>query len=273
MKGAILIGNGVTALSTFVRGGIDSGLDPGRMARASHAMLKAGCSQHASFPGLFVASYLIAVQDKDGGWADVEETVWCAGYLAALDKEYSDYIEQAKAWLASQRLSCGAWGKSLRDQPRIPITGLMSALVPTVVDRRALEWVADEWGEDLSSQVRLTYKGAFFLLSQKNELAPDSRELVSRTIEYLCAEQNEDGGFGPWKEHPTGSDPWSTGVVLWGLAGFAENVPEQVVKRSISWLEAKQLPNGLWPYHYLDDGTSLALIGLSSAMNKFQSCI
>lgn len=261
----------VEGMSLAIRQALDNCLEAARPARASYALLASGCSPKATFPGQSLSLYLVASQHNDGGWTDVEETTWCLGYLAAHGERYKAHVEQGSAWLISQQLTCGAWGKSLRDRPRIPITGLMSVLVPNVVDCRTLEWVASEWEKDLSSPVQLTYKGAFFLLSQKHPLAPKSIALVSRTIEYLCNEQNEDGGFGPWKGHPIGSDPWSTGVVLWGLAEFAKEVPDQVFQRSISWLESKQLPNGLWPYHYLDEGTSLALIGLSAFMNNLGS--
>jgi len=99
---------------------------------------------------------------------------------------------------------------------------------------------------------------------------------VFRTIEHLAKDQNEDGGFGPWKEHPIGSDPWSTGVVLWGLSRWIENVDPVVIEKALDWLRKTQLPSGYWPYHYLDDGTSLALIGAVSAMKalatKESSC-
>lgn len=260
----------VEALALFMQRGIEKGLETRRISACGYATLVAGCSREGRFTGSVVGSHLLAQQAGDGGWIDVEETTWCLGYLVAFGERYSEQIGRAKAWLEAQRLPCGAWGKSLRDRPRIPITGLMSVLLPDVVDRRALEWLVSEWEKDLSSPVQLTYKGAFFLLSQKHPAAPGSMALVKRTLDYLCSEQNEDGGFGPWKGHPVGSDPWSTGVVLWGLAAFPRIVPEHVVQRSVSWLESNQLPGGLWPYHYLDDGTSLALIGLSSAINNFQ---
>ena len=83
-------------------------------------------------------------------------------------------------------------------------------------------------------------------------------------------DQEDDGGFSPWKGHPVGSDPWSTGIALWGLSKFSEIVPKDTIKRAVSWLESTQLPNGLWPYHYLDDGASMALIGISSVLPLLQ---
>lgn len=261
----------VAGLASFIQEALDRRLEAGRLARAGYALLGSGCSPMAPVPGYAVGSYLLSAQREDGGWSDVEETTWCLGYLAACGELYSSEIAQARAWLVSQRMACGAWGKTQRDRPRIPITGLMSILVPDVVDGRALEWLSAEWEKDLSSPVQLTYKGAFFLLSQGHPSSLPDTDLIRRTVDYLCSEQNEDGGFGPWKGHPVGSDPWSTGVVLWGLAAFPGIVPAHVIQRSVSWLESKQLPSGLWPYHYLDDGTSLALIGLSSATNNFQN--
>jgi len=89
---------------------------------------------------------------------------------------------------------------------------------------------------------------------------------VNQTLTYLESEQSEDGGFGPWKDHPVGSDPWSTGVVLWGLSSLGERSPIHIIERAVTWLESTQLPNGLWPYHYLDDGSVMALIGLSKSL-------
>jgi hypothetical protein len=196
----------------------------------------------------------------------VEGTAWCLAYLLAFRDRYEAEIANGVQWLRSVRLACGAWGRSNRDQPRIPITALASALVPAIVDTAALEWLAKQWEADLVDPTQLTYKGAFFLLSQAHAKAPTMDDLVDRTIVYLYKEQNEDGGFGPWKEHPIGSDPWTTGVVLWGLSKFPQRVSKDVIDRAVKWLQTNQLPNGLWPYHYLDDGSSMALIGLSSVL-------
>ncbi|HOK07723.1 MAG TPA: terpene cyclase/mutase family protein [Syntrophales bacterium] len=146
---------------------------------------------------------------------------------------------------------------------RISMTGLVSALIPDVVERRDVDWMRSEWQRDFGGPVRLSYKGGFFLLGM-----PRDREntLVSRTISHLAEDQNEDGGFAPWRGHPIGSDPWSTGVVLWGLSKWIGHVDPVVVEKALHWLGKTQLPSGYWPYHYLDDGTSLALIGAVYAM-------
>ena len=55
-------------------------------------------------------------------------------------------------------------------------------------------------------------------------------------------------------------------MVLWGLSKFVQMIPKDVIERTVRWLQIQQLPNGLWPYHYLEDGTAMALIGLYSIL-------
>ena len=256
----------ITGLARFVHGALSEELEAGRLARAGYALLTGGCSTNATFPGSSLASYLVATQKRDGGWSDVEETLWCLGYLKAFSSKYKTELDNGMNWLVSVRLPCGAWGKTERDQPRIPITALASALVPEAVNASGLEWLTNRWEADLASPLQLTYKGAFFLVAQAHAEARDANDLIDRTLAYLCAEQGEDGGFGPWREHPVGSDPWSTGVVLWGLSKFAGRISTDIMERAVSWLQSRQLPDGLWAYHYLDDGTAMALVGISSVL-------
>jgi len=262
-----LVENAVNGLAYFLYSGLQQKLEPIRLARAGYALLASGCSVKGDFPGNNLASYLVETPQEDGGWADVEEALWCLGYLSAFGERYDTEMTNGRKWLASVRLPCGAWGKSERDQPRIPVTALATALVPEAITTpSALQWLANQWEADLASPTQLTYKGAFFLLAQVHRQASFNKELVNHTISYLNDEQAEAGGFEPWKRHPAGSDPWSTGAVLWGLSRVGEVIPRHTVERALSWLESRQLPNGLWPYHYLDDGAAMALIGISNVL-------
>lgn len=258
----------IIGLAHFTHEALDSRLEAIRLARTGWALLASGCSIKGTFPGDSLSSYLAKAQREDGGWADVEETMWCLGYLSFYGGNYLTQLERGKQWLASVRKPCGAWGKTERDQPRIPVTGLVSAVLPEILEGKALDWLADEWEHDLDSSVPLTYKGAFFLLAQMHPQSPTKNDLVERTIGLLCSEQEDDGGFSPWKGHPVGSDPWSTGITLWGLSGFELRVPVQTLKKGLSWLQSRQLDDGMWPYHYLDDGTAIALIGAASVLRS-----
>lgn len=257
----------VYALAHFLYDGLQQQIEAIRIARVAYALISSGCSLRGPVLGDSVPTCLLSVQRTDGGWADVEETLWCLGYLAAFGERYGEQMVIGQKWLASVQLPCGAWGKSDRDQPRIPMTALAAILVPEVVDSSGLKWLASQWEADLASPTQLTYKGAFFLLARAHSQASYDSDLVNRTITYLCREQEEDGGFGPWKGHPVGSDPWSTGVALWGLSKVRKPVPGHTIERALSWLKSKQFFNGLWPYHYLDDGAALALIGASSILS------
>jgi prenyltransferase beta subunit len=117
--------------------------------------------------------------------------------------------------------------------------------------------------------VQLTYKGGFYLACQLAGTAPT--DLVRRTYEYLHSQPNDDGGFGPWRGHSVGSDPWSTGVCLAGLARFPTLADLNVVTRAVRWLVDTQLPSGYWPYHFIDEGTAYAYWGLSEAKKLLET--
>lgn len=261
-----VLGSGAIALCRFLCEALNSDLEAVRVARSTYVLLAIGCSRQSTFQWDNIANYVAERQHKDGGWNDIEETAWALGYLSKFGALYHNNLQRGKTWLASVRLSSGAWGKTSRDQPRIPITSLVKLMTPEVARRQTSTWLTKEWKTDLGGTTPLTYKGAFYLLGQINGHTTADEKLAKRTISHLVREQNEDGGFAPWKGHPVGSDPWTTGIVLWGLASSGKLAPKTTIKRSIQWLESTQLPNGLWPYHYLDDGTAMALIGLSNAL-------
>lgn len=202
------------------------------------------------------------LQRPDGGWTDNEDTVWCSSLLSQIPERYRE-LRLALNWLASQRSESGGWGRNPRESARIPLTAIalrfLGPAIETEADRACLESM---WVSDLNADLRLSYKGGFFLLAQQPASCSD---LVLRTIQYLSREANPDGGFGPWRGHPIGSDPWSTGICLVGLCRFPELVERDVIERAVEWLLRTQLPSGYWPYHFLDEGTAYAYWGLSEA--------
>lgn len=253
------------ALSTiggFVKDAVARGLEPVRIAMAAYGLLLAGAS--ARTPILKAATELLVQRQKpDGGWSDPEETAWALGSIRSVQGRNDVAVVSAIRWLESARAQGEGWGRHSRDHARIPTTALISIFVPEVVKAEDRDWLTKEWQRDFESPVRLLYKAGFFLLAMAQR---QENDLVVRTISHLAQDQNDDGGFGPWKGHPIGSDPWSTGVVLWGLSKWIDHIDAMVIEKALAWLRNTQLPSGYWPYHYLDDGTSLALIGAVSAM-------
>jgi prenyltransferase beta subunit len=243
----------VAALEDSARGLMERTGEAGRVARIG--LLCHTCQST-------IASYVVALQRSDGGWVDNEDTLWCAALLTRLSDRH-DETGSALHWLEDQRSQLGGWGRNPREEARIPLTAIalrfLSLGLATERDRVRLESI---WASDIEADLRLGYKGGFFLLAQRQDCYSD---LVGQTIEYLHQEANDDGGFGPWRGHPIGSDPWSTGVCLAGLCRFPAHASREVVEGAVRWLMETQLDSGYWPYHFLDEGTAYACWGLSEA--------
>ena len=201
-------------------------------------------------------------QRDDGGWTDVVETMWCTIVLN-LFTEFSDPVEKAFIWLRGQEQKNGGWGKSLRDSARIPVTSLLLYMIPQLSSDQNLKWLEDEWCREQDLKPSLTYKAAFTLMAfNKNNYYTENQDLIPETVHWLYDQQNDDGGWGPWKDHPAGSDPWCTGIGLTGLLQYPDKIPQEVFLKALKWLKEKQLPNGLWPYHYIEEGSGWAMYAL-----------
>jgi hypothetical protein len=261
----------IGALIRFVTIALRDGMEVKRIALPYLAMQLCGLPLSGK---MFedIADSIAKKQQADGGWNDIEETVLATKYFSLLcSTKFADSIDRAEKFLLLNRNMDGAWGRSQRDISRIPITALLMYFMPKLRDHLSGQWIENAWRKDLNAATNLTYKGAFFLLACDAYRTTSAKELAIDTCIYLSRAQNDDGGFGPWKNHPIGSDPWSTGVVLWGLSKWIDRVDPVVIERALHWLEVTQLPSGYWPYHYLDEGTSYALIGAVSAMRAMAS--
>ncbi|MDP2183072.1 MAG: terpene cyclase/mutase family protein [Actinomycetota bacterium] len=148
---------------------------------------------------------------------------------------------------------------------------MFALLCDAVVTSPRVEVLRRLWEQDLASQVRLTYKGGFVLLAAGAAHAASLDQVSGLTISFLREQQNDDGGFGPWRNHPIGSDPWSTGVVLAGLCSLPEILDRRMVERAVRWLSACQLDSGYWAYHFIDEGTAYAYWGLSEAAKLLET--
>ena len=254
-------------LTGFISRAIEMNIEPVRIARSTVAILSLSKQAVSNTIKQSIARFLKRKTVNTGGWSDPEETAWCLASLEKLNTRTGANVEAARVWLEATRHPRGGWGRHSRDMRRIVTTGLVVALLPEVANQSDRQWIRKEWEKELCGVVKLCYKGGFYLLAEKRDA---ETALPDATIRFLEQDQNDDGGFGPWKNHPVGSDPWSTGIVLWGLSCWIDRVDKSVVERALAWLEKTQLPSGYWPYHYLDEGTSYALIGAVSALKALQ---
>ena len=257
-------------LAVFIDQAVGTKMEVLRVVRSGSTLVSSGLNSNSKIIE-HAANYARSGQKQDGGWADPEETAWASSLISQLSGKNDLSILNAIQWLRSNRLNGGGWGKHSRDRARIPTTALVLTLLPEAGCYEDYEWIAQEWAKDLAGPVQLSYKAGFYLLAASKPVIQGDSGLTDRTICHLAQDQNSDGGFGPWHDHPVGSDPWSTGVVLWGLSKWINRVDPAVIERALHWLEVTQLPSGYWPYHYLDEGTSYALIGAVSAMRAMAS--
>lgn len=260
------IQRGVGALLQTIHEFLNKGIELERASRVAVLLSQSGLNNNNSiFQQLF--KDCVSAQKDDGGWLGVVDTLWCTSFLEAYDKE-SDVINNALSWLIEQRHEEGSWGKNKRDIGRITVTGQMLYFIPQLVSKSSLNWLEKKWKEELDLDPKLTYKGAFTLMAfNRNNYQPTDSQIISKTIEWLVAQQNEDLGWGPWKGHPVESDPWCTGITIVGLLQYPNKVPKKVILDGLEWLKIKQLPNGLWPYHYIEQGSSWALCALAMGYN------
>ena len=256
------IQRGLIGLFRTLQEYLDKGIELERLCRVAVLLGQSGVNRNNS---VFkkIAKRCFAEQKMDGGWVGVEDSVWCVAFLRAFE-EYHDAFENGLSWLEDQKLKCGGWGKTKRDVGRIPITGTLLYLLPELSDHDSCKWLEDEWKREFSLRPRLTYKCAFALMGlQKSGYQFIESELLDNSVQWLVSQQNEDCGFGPWTGHSVGSDPWCTGVSVIGLLQYPDKVSESIIINSLKWLDAKQLPNGLWSCHYVDEGSSWALYALA----------
>ena len=234
-----------------------------RLASTASSLLLAGAASGGSIfnrAGRFVQ----LKQLQDGGWSNVEETIWCAYLLKRLG-HYDDNVRRACDWLLNNKSSNGGWGRSSRDFPRIPLTSWVAILFPDLLGASDIEWLIDKVEEEVSMDFFLSYKVSLPLFALRS-LKKVPYRYESKWSELLVSQQNNDGGFSPWKSHPIGSEVVSTSYAFLALSHYA--CFESVSERCLKWMFKNQLLDGSWPYHYIDHGTCLGVLALSTAMKE-----
>ena len=92
---------------------------------------------------------------------------------------------------------------------------------------------------------------------------PQTASLAKSTLDWLMESQRDDGGFGPWKNHPAASDVFCTSISTLGMVQYKESVPARFFQKSFRWLMGNRLANGIWPFHEIEDGASWGLYTLT----------
>ncbi|MDO4857595.1 MAG: terpene cyclase/mutase family protein [Thermoguttaceae bacterium] len=235
-----------------------------RITKTASLLLLSGFSS-PFFPQ--IANICKCSQRVDGGWVSIVDTMWNVFFLTQFNTNYySEQISLGIEYINANQGEHGIWGRSIRDFERIPISGMMLYLLPQLITPKRMAALEDLWYSEKDS---LTYKAAYTLLAFKcNHYVPTRKNLIEETVDWLVQNQRKDGSFAPWKNHPVASDTYCSSLALLGLLTYEEYVQKCVVSTAINWLVEKQLPQGIWPFHEIEDGTSWALYSLSIAHRK-----
>lgn len=251
------------ALNHMCREMFRKDIELGRIAKVVSALLMAGLSP-AAVPEPIIKRVCKA-QREDGGWAGVQDTVWCAKMISFI-RGNDDIVNDALKWVKDQHVEIHGWGRSKRDIGRIPVTGCLIYLFPKLGTKESCHWLEDKWMKEWGS---LTYKAAYTLLAFKEcHYYPEGSRLID-TVLWLVSQQEIDGGFGPWRGHPVGSNVLCTSLSVLSLLHYTDYLPDlNSINKAVTYLLQTQLPNGLWPYHQLDDGAVWGLLALKKYLEE-----
>jgi len=237
------------SLNTLLRQLLRHDIELPRISRTACLLIMGGGAVN-SIPEVVITK-IEKEQHADGGWVGPDDTMWNILFLKLLGRESSATYTHGIDFLTNNTQQSLGWGRSLRDIPRIPVTGRILYFLPELNVHGFIKGLLDLWSQERNS---LTYKAAFVLMACKRNALMYSEHIVKDAVTWLLDQQNDDGGFGPWKNHPAGSDVYCTAVALLGIVQYLPNDP--AVDKALSWMADKQLEIGLWGYHQIEDGAA-----------------
>jgi len=172
-------------------------------------------------------------QKKDGGWNDLEESVYCGNFLLLTNKDSKDSytnhsLKKFINFITLESRDRNAFGNTKRDRMRIGITSRVLIFLSKINNRKininpSLNWLHEEYSSDLKKNILVCYKAADILLVNfiYNFL---SKKEVANLINFLYRNKQKDG-WGVRKRHPAGSIPSITGKVLLSLKIYEKKYP------------------------------------------------
>jgi prenyltransferase beta subunit len=235
-----------------------------RIVKTSDLLILSGVSPNCIDEN--IVKSCVESQFDDGGFTGNTDTIWSICLL----QQYPAYTRQANAaieWLKTNSDEKGGFGRTKRDMPRIPVTGLALYLLPHLAQEKHLKWLEAAWTSEINS---LTYKAAYTLMAfNKNSYMPHDKTLIDSTIDWLANQQEDNGGFAPWLKHPAGSNIYCTAIAALGLLSYGTERCFRQIHRAYRYMQNTQLPSGIWPYHEIEDGASWGLYAMSKVEEVF----
>lgn len=242
------------ALHTMIREMYRKNIELARITKCSTQLILAGASPN-SIPGNILFA-VVDSQNEDGGFVSNVDTIWNIKFLSYYP-ETEKIRKKAVNWLNVHRTGFG-FGRSNRDIGRIPVTGIAFFLLPELcMTSRSLNWLENLWKSEIDS---LTYKAAYTLMAfSANDYQPIDINLIIHTLHWIESQQEESGGFAPWKGHPVQENIYCTAVACLGLLSYPDLCDWNVLNKAYNYMISTQLKNGIWRYHEIEDGAAWAL--------------
>lgn len=241
------------------------GIELARIFKCSTQLLISGISPNSISSNIFTKC--LTSQHNDGGWVSIVDTIWNIKFLSFY-KNTATHIQNGIKYLNDNKVDLG-FGRSKRDIGRIPVTGLAFYLIPEIANEESLYWLEKLW---ISEKNSLTYKAAYTMMAfKKNNYIPKNSIIIEETMSWLASQQEINGGFAPWKNHPVKANVYCTSVALIGLLQYIDIYPEyeNVVRKAYKYICDTQCINGIWPYHELEDGGAWGLVALTQFEKRY----
>jgi len=82
-------------------------------------------------------------------------------------------------------------------------------------------------------------------------------------MDWLASQQEENGGFAPWRRHPVGANIYCTAIAVLGLLSYWKKMYFDQIIGAYEYMKMTQLNSGIWPYHEIEDGSSWGLYAMT----------
>lgn len=254
----------IVSLLNMTREMFRKGIENSRVVKTAALLLYSGVSPSCIDREIVLSS--VKTQKEDGGYIGNSDTMFNAIFLSHYP-DYREHAEKALSWIQDNSDENGGWGRTQRDTHRIPVTGLLLCLCPQLSQPKHLQWLERTWEGEPNS---LTYKAAYTLAAfAKNHYEPQSKSIVSNTVDWLVSQQESSGGFAPWKKHPVGADIVNTSIATLGLLAYADKSLEASIVGAYRYMRDTQLPSGIWAFHEIEDGASWGLYAMTQVESFF----
>ena len=120
------------SLNSLLRQLLKNDIELPRISRTACLFVLGGASAN-SIPRT-ILDKIISEQNSDGGWVGPDDTMWNLLFLKLIGMRDSRMYSSGVQFLRNNIQQASGWGRSIRDIPRIPVTGRVLFFLPELND-------------------------------------------------------------------------------------------------------------------------------------------